>query len=188
LAKCTPKLLLRASGVIYITLKLQLQGTFSYFCTMRPLNIGTEKAFQKIRHYCAYQERSHYEVKKKLYGFGLYKNEVEELLSKLIEENYLNEERYAIAFAGGKFRMKQWGKVKISYELKQKGVTAYNLKKALLAIPDEDYEKTFHKLADTKLKTLKTEKNIFIKKKKVQQYLLQKGFEPGMINSFTAGL
>ncbi|MCP9749634.1 regulatory protein RecX [Ferruginibacter sp. HRS2-29] len=155
---------------------------------MRPLNIGTEKAFQKIKHYCAYQERSHYEVKEKLYSFGLYKNEVEELLSSLIEENYLNEERFAIAFAGGKFRMKQWGKVKINYELKQKGVSPYNIKKALQSIGEEDYEKAFRKLAGAKLETLRSEKNIFIKKKKVQQYLLQKGFETGMISGFLNGV
>jgi len=155
---------------------------------MHSLNIGTEKAFQKIRHYCAYQERSHYEVKQKLYSFGLYKNEVEELLSRLIEENYLNEERFAIAFAGGKFRMKQWGKVKIGYELKQKGVSPYNIKKALASIPEEDYEKTFEKLSDEKLKSVRSEKNIFIKKRKLQQYLLQKGFETGMISAFVNGL
>src|SRR6478736_3420107 len=94
-------------------------------------NIGTEKAWQKIKHYCAYQERSHAETRDKLYGFGLYKHEVETLLTQLIEENYLNEERYAIAFAGGKFRMKQWGRVKIKYELKQKQVSEYNIKNAL---------------------------------------------------------
>jgi len=151
---------------------------------MRSLNIGTEKALQKIKHYCAYQERSHKEVKEKLYSFGLYKQEVEELLSQLIEENYLNEERFAIAFAGGKFRMKQWGRVKIKYELKLRGVSEYNVRRAIAAIETEDYEKTFQKLAAAKVETLKSEKNIFIKKSKMQQYLLQKGFESPMISSF----
>ena len=71
--------------------------------------LSKEQAWQKIKHYCAYQERSHYEAKQKLYSFGLYSNEVEDLLSRLIEEDYLNEERFAEQFAGGKFRMKQWG-------------------------------------------------------------------------------
>ena len=79
-----------------------------------------EQAHQKAKHYCAYQERCHSEVKEKLYGFGLRKSDVEDLLSKLIEEDYLNEERFAIQFAGGRFRMKQWGRIKIKYELKQK--------------------------------------------------------------------
>lgn len=143
-----------------------------------------EQALQKARHYCGYQERSHSEVKEKLYGFGLRKTEVEELLSTLIEENYLNEERFAIQFAGGKFRVKQWGKVKIAYELKLKQVSAYCIKKALAAIEEEDYEATFKKLAEAKWETLKGEKNIFIKKRKVQDYLLQKGFEREMVNGF----
>ncbi|MFZ1528939.1 MAG: regulatory protein RecX [Ferruginibacter sp.] len=149
---------------------------------MRPLNIGTEKALQKIKHYCAYQERSHAEVKEKLYGFGLYKNEVETLLAQLVEENYLNEERFAIAFAGGKFRMKSWGKVKIKYELRQKAVSDYCIRKALASIDEAGYNKTLQKLAREKLASLKGERSIFIKKKKLQQYLLQKGFETNLIN------
>ncbi len=140
-------------------------------------NIGTEKAFGKIKHYCAYQERSHAEVKKKLYGYGLYKNEVELLMSQLIEENYLNEERFADAFAGGKFRIKQWGKTKIKYELKLRQVSDYSIKKALAQINEDDYLQTLHKIAAEKLATLKSEKNIFTKKSKLQNYLVGKGFE-----------
>ena len=140
-------------------------------------NIGTEKALQKAKYYCAYQERSHAEVKKKLYGFGLYKIEVELLMSQLIEEDYLNEERFALAFAGGKFRIKNWGKTRIKYELKQRQVSDYCIKKALAAIPDEDYEKTLLKLTEEKLATLKSEKNIFTKKGKLQNYLVGKGYE-----------
>ncbi|RYY48222.1 MAG: RecX family transcriptional regulator [Chitinophagaceae bacterium] len=151
-------------------------------------NIGTEKAWQKIKHYCAYQERSHVETKEKLYSFGLYKQEVEELLSRLIEENYLNEERYAIAFAGGKFRMKQWGRIKIKYELQQKRVSSYCVKKALSAIPESDYAITLRKLAESKLLTLKSERNIFIKRTKLRNYLLQKGFEPNLIMEIVQGL
>ena len=151
-------------------------------------NIGTEKAFQKAKYYCAYQERSHAEVKKKLYGFGLYKNEVEILLSQLIEENYLNEERFAIAFAGGKFRIKQWGKTKIKYELKMRQISDYNIKKALSQIEEEDYLKTLQKLAAEKLATLKSEKNIFIRKSKLQNYLVGKGYEFNLIGEIVREL
>jgi regulatory protein len=122
-----------------------------------------EQAFQKLKHYCAYQERCHSEVKEKLYSFGLRKTEVEQLLSQLIDEDYLNEERFAVQFAGGKFRMKQWGRIKIKYELKQKQVSPYCIKKA------------------EKLKTLRSETNHFIRKRKLQDYLLQKGYEPELI-------
>ncbi|HRE62235.1 MAG TPA: regulatory protein RecX [Ferruginibacter sp.] len=150
--------------------------------------IGKEKAWQKIKHYCAYQERSHAEVREKLYSFGLYKQEVETLLVQLIEENYLNEERFAIAFAGGKFRMKQWGRVKIKFELQQKAVSAYCIKKALAGIDENEYLATLQKLAKGKLATLKSEKNIFIKKTKLRNYLMQKGYEPSMIMEFFNGI
>ena len=145
-------------------------------------NIGTERALQKIKHYCAYQERSHYEVKEKLYSFGLYKNEVEKLLSQLIEENYLNEERYAIAFAGGKFRIKHWGRVKIKYELKQNQVSEYCIRTALKTIDEAEYKKTLTRLFDDKIKELRAEKNLFVKKQKVGSYLIRKGFEPELVN------
>jgi regulatory protein len=83
-----------------------------------------DQAWQKIKHYCAYQERSHQETKDRLYGYGLSTKDVEVLLSKLIEEDYLNETRFATLFAGGHFRTKKWGRVKIAYELKQKRVSA----------------------------------------------------------------
>jgi regulatory protein len=127
--------------------------------TMDQKNIGVEKALQKARHFCSYQERSHTEVKEKLYSFGLYKKEVEQLLSQLIEDNYLNEERFAIAFAGGKFRIKQWGKTKIRYELQQKRVSDYCIKTALNAI----------------------DSNKYVLQQKVRAYLTQKGYESGLI-------
>lgn len=127
-------------------------------------------------------------MKDKLYSYGLHKADVETILSQLIEENYLNEERFALQFAGGKFRMKQWGRVKIKYELKQRQVSEYCIKKALKSIDEAAYEKTLQKLFDDKIKTLRSEKNIFIKKKKVQDYLLQKGFEVDLVRGKLAGM
>ncbi len=146
-----------------------------------------KQALPKVKQYCAYQERCHREVKEKLYSFGLYKVDVEQILSQLIEENYLNEERFAIHYAGSKFRMKQWGKVKIKHALKQKQVSEYCIKKALKEIDGEDYLKTLHKLAEQKLKTLVSEKNIFIKKRKLQDFLLQKGFESELVKEEVNG-
>ena len=89
-----------------------------------------EQALQKLKHYCAYQERCHNDVKEKLYKLGVWKKEHDEIIAALIEENYLNEERFAIAYAGGKFRINSWGRVKIKYALKQKQVSEYCIKKA----------------------------------------------------------
>ena len=148
---------------------------------IQPQKLTPQQALPKLKQYCAYQERCHSEVKEKLYSYGIYNNDAEEIISKLIEEDYLNEERFAIHFAGGRFRIKQWGKVKIKYELKQKQVSEYCIKKALKTIGYDDYEKVLQKLSEQKLKTLKSEKNIFIKKRKLQDFLLQRGFEMDLI-------
>ena len=143
-----------------------------------------EQAFQKIKHFAAYQERSHFEAKERLYSLGLRKIDVEELLSKLIEENYLNEERFAMQFARGKFRMKQWGKVKITYELKQRKVSEYCIKKALKEIDEAEYEKILKKLAGQKWKSIKGPGvNHFTKMSKATSYLLQKGFEAPLVKA-----
>ena len=123
-----------------------------------------------------------YGSERKTYGFGLYKSEVESCISELIENNYLNEERFASAFAGGKFRIKKWGKIKIKQGLKAKGISDYCIRKALSAIPAEDYETTLSKLARTKWSSLSKEKNMFIKLRKTQDHLLQKGFESNLIS------
>lgn len=154
----------------------------------KPLNIGTDAAWVKIAAYCSYQERTHREVKEKLFSYGLYPHEVEDLTAKLIQENYLNEERFAIAYAGGKFRMNEWGKLKIKYSLQQKQVSAYCIGKALASIDADDYEALLKKLALEKLKTLKSEKNLFSKKQKLRNYLLQKGFEQSLISETLSGL
>jgi regulatory protein len=139
-----------------------------------------EQALQKLKHYCAYQERSHAEVKEKLYNLGVWKKEHDDIIAVLIEENYLNEERFAIAFARGKFRMKHWGRVKIKYELKQKQVSEYCIKKALKEIDEDEYLKTLQKLAEEKHASLKGEQYL-IRKKKTIDYLAQKGFEMELI-------
>ena len=152
-----------------------------YICPMAfKKYLGKEQALQKAKHYCGYQERSHSEVKEKLYSFGLYKQQVEECLSQLIEENYLNEERFAQQFAGGKFRMKQWGRVKIKYELKQRQVSEYSIKKALKQIEEDEYMASLKKLANDRYASLKGEQYL-VRKKKTIDYLMQKGYEPGLI-------
>lgn len=144
---------------------------------IRRQNLTKEQALQKLKHYCAYQERCHSEVKEKLYSLGLWKKDVEEVVSLLIEENYLNEERFAIQFAGGHFRTKYWGKVKILYALKQKQVGEYCIKKAISAIDETDYRKTLEKLARNKWEALTGEENLYVRRRKLQDYLMQKGYE-----------
>lgn len=140
-----------------------------------------EQALQKLKHYCGYQERCHSEVKEKLYDLGVWKKEHDEIISTLIEEGYLNEERFAIAFARGKFRMKQWGRVKIKYEMKQKQVSEYSIKKALKQIDEEEYRELLAKLAKEKYASLKSEQYM-VRKKKTMDYLFQRGFEGELVS------
>lgn len=140
-----------------------------------------EQALQKLKQYCAYQERCHREVKEKLYALGVWKRDHDEIIATLIEENYLNEERFAIAYAGGKFRIKGWGRVKIKYELKQKRVSEYCIKKALKQIDESDYIAKLTKLATEKYQSLKGEQYL-IRKKKTIDYLVGRGFELDLIN------
>lgn len=139
-----------------------------------------EQALQKLKHYCGYQERSHYEAQQKLWELGVRRAEHNEIISVLIEQGDLNEERFAKAFAGGKFRMKDWGRKKIYYALKEKQVSEYNIKKAMKEIDDEDYKKTLQALAEKKYASLKGEQYL-IRKKKTIDYLLQKGFENDLV-------
>jgi regulatory protein len=159
------------------------KSVFSIFRenTMQQQQLTPIQALPKAKHYCAYQERCHSEVKEKLFGFGLNRIDAEQIISKLIEENYLNEERFAILYAGGHFRTKHWGRVKIKYALKKKMVSEFCINKALASINSSDYIKTLNKLAEQKLKTLKGEKNIFTRKKKLRDHLLLQGFESDLV-------
>lgn len=141
-----------------------------------------EQALQKAKQYCAYQERCHYEVQQKLWDLGVWKSEHDEIISALIEEDYLNEERFAMLYAGSKFRMKGWGRKKILYALKEKKLSDYLVKKALKEINEDLYEETLYKLAREKYKALKGEQYL-VRKKKATDYLLQKGYEPELINA-----
>jgi regulatory protein len=146
-----------------------------------------DQSFQKIKQYCAYQERSHSETKDKLYSFGLYKTDVEALLSKLIEENYLHEERYAQLFVGGHFRSKKWGRIKIKAALQQKKVSTYNIRIGLNEIDEAEYLKCLSQLAAQKWESLASEQWLN-RMAKTTNYLLQKGYESNLIQAAIAQL
>ena len=144
---------------------------------MKKVRIGKEQAIQRIRHYCAYQERAQQEVRDKLYELGMTMDEVEEIMSDLIAENFLNEERFAVQFAGGHFRIKGWGRVKIQHALQQKRVSSYNIKIGLKAIDEDAYIKTLQQLATKKWNSLKGERGLS-RMAKTYAFLHQRGFEP----------
>ena len=144
-------------------------------------------AKSKIKNFCSYQERCHKEVKDKLIKLNLSKNEIENIIVYLIENNYLNESRFAKVFAGGKFRVKNWGRLKIIRELKYRKISDYNIKLGLEEISQNDYVKIFNKISLKKIDALKDLSTIE-KKKKLLNFLTYKGWEKEMIyeklNSF----
>ena len=131
---------------------------------------------EKLRHYCAYQERCHSEVKEKCRELGLYGDAADEAIAQLVQDNFLNEERYARAYAGGKFRMRQWGKKKISLMLKQKQVSDYCIRKGLSEIDGDEYDRVLWQLAEKKYASLKGEQPVK-RTWKTLQFLLQRGYE-----------
>jgi len=142
--------------------------------------LSLPEAKARIYRYCAYQERCHREVKNKLYELGLRTSEVDELMVTLIQDGFLNEERFAKAYAGGKFRMKHWGKIKIVQGLEQRGISAYCIKAGLKEIDPADYQQTLIQILTEKAEQL-DEKNLFVKRNKVALYAIQKGFEPDLV-------
>jgi len=138
------------------------------------------QAYLKAQGTCAYQERCQQEMRDKLYEWGLYSPDVENIIAKLITDNFLNEERFAKSFAGGKFRIKKWGKVKIKIELKRRKISDYCIKKGLAEINDIDYTKTLTDILHKKLKENKKGKE-YIRHQKAAQYALSRGFESDLV-------
>lgn len=138
-------------------------------------------AREKIQAYCAYQERCHQEVVKKLKSWGLIPEAVDMLLIELMQHDFLNEERYARSFARGKFRIKKWGRNKIRLELKRKQIYAKCISFAMEEINEDDYYKTLCELLQKK-NNLEKETNPYKRKAKLSRYLASRGYEYDLIN------
>ena len=141
---------------------------------------NNDKALSRAMHYCAYQERSQKEVLTKLKAWGVSDLTSQNILATLIEKDYVNEERFSKAFVSGKFFLKKWGKIKITIELKAKGIDKGLIAKGLEEISDKEYKACLAKLISEKTKIIKGE-NDYIVNNKVANYLLRKGFESELI-------
>ena len=136
-----------------------------------------EEAKRALERYCVYQDRCHQEVRKKLLEMRMIPDAIDIVIGHLIEHNFLNEERFAKAFARGKFNHKSWGKQRIVRELKQRQISAPNIKTALLEISEEDYIAVFDALSRKRIQQLSKEKDTYKKRKKLADYLLYRGWE-----------
>lgn len=148
---------------------------------MHPYQTYTlEEALQKLKHYCAYRERCHKEVEAKLLELRMIPEVSAHIINALLQENFLNEERFARSFARGKFRIKHWGKVRIIRELKARAISKYNIDFALTEIDEITYLKTLDKIARKKLALVHDQNNLKVKKK-LTDHLLYKGFESQLV-------
>jgi regulatory protein len=145
-----------------------------------PKIYSREQAMVKAESYCAYQERSQFEIRNKLYEWGLHQKDVEEIISELIELNFLNEERFALAYSLGKFRIKGWGKNKIRQGLKLKRIPDKLIIKSLKSIEDDDYLMMLKKILQKKLNTI-SEKDPFKKRYLLTRFAASKGYESDLI-------
>lgn len=139
-----------------------------------------KEALQKLEHFCAYQERCHEEVVSKLYSLKMTADEIDVIIVQLIKGNFLNETRFACSFARGKHRMKHWGKIRITNELKARHISSTNITLALKEISAEEYFETFENLAERCWNNL-TESNVLKKRKKFCDYMLRRGYESNLI-------
>lgn len=139
-----------------------------------------QEAQKKMERYCAYQERCHQEVVQKLKSLNMIPEAIDQIISELITNNYLNETRFAQAYVRGKFRHKKWGKIRIQSQLKLRQISPWNIKKAMEEIPYEEYLKTFDELFN-KFWVQYKQKNLFLCQKKVVDRLQYRGWENELI-------
>jgi len=140
-----------------------------------------QEALEKLKHYCAYQDRCHSEVKYKLIELGIRGDDIDDITIDLLQGDYLNEERFARSFARGKFLMKRWGKNKIKIKLREKQVSSFCIEKGLTEIKDVDYSKTLSQVIATKWHELRDKKFSQTKKQKVAAFAIQRGFESNLV-------
>lgn len=142
--------------------------------------ISQQEALILLQKYCAFQERCHSEVRTKLLSLGIYGELLEEIIGQLIEDDFLNELRFAKTYARGKFRMKAWGRIKIIHSLKQKGITDYCIKEAMKEINPEDYKESLQVILTQQLEKF-PDLSPFERKSKAFRYALSRGYESGII-------
>ena len=142
--------------------------------------IDKAEAHRKLEHYCAYQDRCHQEVRKKLIDLGCYGDDLEEVMAQLVVDNFLNEERFARSYARGKFRIKGWGRMRIKRDLKQKQISEYCIRKAMEELEEFNYDERLVEVILKKNRLLR-EPDMFKRKGKLAQFAMTKGFETGLI-------
>lgn len=146
----------------------------------KKLTFTVEEAKKSLENYCAYQDRCHQEIERKLYAMQMIPEARELIILYLMEHDFLNEERFSKSFARGKFRIKKWGKQRIIRELKMRNISAYNINTALKEIDDDIYIETLEEITKKRFDLI-NEGDVYKKRKKLTDYLMRKGFENNLI-------
>ncbi|APG60576.1 regulatory protein RecX [Christiangramia salexigens] len=146
-----------------------------------------DEALQKLMHFCAYRDRSQKEVEDKLKQMRMIPEAQEKIIINLMQEGFLNEERFARSFVRGKFRIKKWGRIKITQELKKREISSPIIKLGLSEIEEPVYRQTLYEIAEKKCALIK-ETNSFKKKKKLSDHLIRRGYEPQLVFDCTNDL
>lgn len=167
-------------AVILSIISIYPQSSKRYIEILSSKRITPEEALIKLQRYCAYQDRCHQEVRGKLLDMEIYGDTLEAIMAELIAEDFLNEERFARSYARGKFRLKQWGRLRIVRELKKRAVTDYCIRKALGEIEEEEYRRTLEALLARKLRET-GEADAFQLRGKMARYAIGRGFEPELV-------
>ncbi len=154
---------------------------------MQNRSFTVDEARNKLEYYCSYQERCHQEVERKLSEMGMIKASKELIIIHLIENDFLNEERFAKTFVRGKFRIKKWGKQRIIKELKLRSISDYNIKSGLKEINESEYYNAFDELSKKRFNEIKVS-NKYKKRKKLADYLLYRGWESNLVYEKTIEL
>lgn len=147
----------------------------------KPLIIDFTIALEKAANYCAYQERCQWDLNKKLREWNVDDEIQDEVIAELIQQNFLSEERFAMAFVSGKVNIKRWGRHKLRHELKNRSISPYSIKKAIDHIDEEMYLANLQKLMSIKRHAMVGSTDFEIKMKLVK-YLISKGYETELIN------
>ena len=147
---------------------------------MNNFDLTLKEIERKLQHYCSYQDRCHKEVIEKLKTYKIKSSDLNQIVSNLINENFLNESRFSKSFVRGKFNIKNWGKVRIHNELKKRNISAYNISLGMKEINEIEYHKKLDYIFNKKLSSLDGI-NTISKKKKIISYLTYRGWERNLI-------
>ena len=165
----------------FLSLRFLKVNILSFLLLMKT-SFTLQEATQKLEYFCSYQERCHDEVEAKLRSMNMIPEVIDMIIVHLINNNFLNEERFACSFARGKHRIKSWGKIRIINELKFRNISRFNIDTALRETTPEEYLETFHKTADNHWPLIR-EKNIIKKRKRLKMLISERITNHGINSS-----